>query len=292
MTKIFTTFLLLFIFINQINISFAKYNDDIYKDYKKNVEYCINANFYTQEDKWNKFIYKYNKYQKYYPPVIDFKDKDAFSSLKTIKEIYKNTQNEIYKCWLISAQYNSMILLENLTKIDKTWTLKILIKNKIKPKIKRLKQINSQCKLTDKNISISKKNILDQSTFELCKYSFYLDYLKSYYSNINNILWLSDKKIDKMWNKAKLAYENMSYNTNFITWLKSKIQNNIEDEYNHSYKIYKLAFTAYSEYQNNYPIHLILWLLKDNLIIYRENLYKAISPINQVVYKIIHAMSK
>ncbi len=296
--KIISSIIMLSIIFSIYNTSFAEEKNTLYEGYKKNVEtYCINANFYTQEDKWNKYIYKYKEYQKYYPTVEELKNNSKIKAflnqndfaLKAIKQIYRDTQNEIYKCWLISAQYKSMKLLENLTKADKTWTLKILIKNKIKPKIKRLKQINSQCKLPENNISISKKNILDQSTFELCKYSFYLDYLDSYYSKIDNILWIDETKLK--W-KTKKAYENISYNPDVIAGLKSQIQNNISSEKNHSYQIYKLAFTAYSEYQNNYPIHLALWLLKDNLIIYRENLYKAISPINQVVYKIIHAMSK
>jgi hypothetical protein len=66
----------------------------------------------------------------------------------------------------------------------------------------------------------------------------------------------------------------------------------INAEKEHAFKIYRLAFTAYSEYQGNFPIHIALELLKDNLIIFREKLYKALSPISQVIYKYINAMSK
>jgi hypothetical protein len=65
--------------------------------------------------------------------------------------------------------------------------LKSLLDTKLKPKLERLKTKNKQCKFESENLAISKKQILDQSTFELCKYSYYLDYLNSYYSDIENI---------------------------------------------------------------------------------------------------------
>jgi hypothetical protein len=160
--------------------------------------------------------------------------------------------------------------------------LRSLLETKLKPNLERLKTRNKQCKFETNNLSISKKQILDQSTFELCKYSYYLDYLSFYYKDITNIFDL----------KQNTNLNNIKYDPSIIENLINNIQIQIADEKEHTYKIYPLAFTAYSEYQSNYPIHITLELLKDNLILFRENLYKALSPISQAIYKFINAMSK
>jgi len=292
--KIISFFVILSIIFSLYNTTFA---EDLYEEYKKNVETnCLNAPFYTEEDNWNKFIYIYKKYQKYYPSVEELKNdskvkyllnkwtKDTFWLL-AIKEIYRDTQNEIYKCWIISAQYRWYKLIEQNIKLDKTWTVKNLVKSKLKPKIRRLKATHKQCKFDDK-LTISKKQILDQSTFELCKYSYYLDYLNDYYIDIEKILW-----IDKVKNNKKITNQ-LSYDPKYIESIINNNNAKINEEKEHSFKIYEIAFTAYSEYQSNFPIHIALELLKDNLIIFREKLYKTLSPISQVIYKFINAMSK
>ncbi len=272
MKKIIITLIILLNIIISNKLVFAQNN--IYNIYKNNVEEnCLQANFYINEDKWNKYVYKYEKYQKYYPQVSELK----WNKLNTIKQIYRNTQNNIYKCWLISAQMNWMnIILKNLD-LDKTWIMKNLVKNKLKPKIEKLKRINKDCKFNNNNIQISKKQILDQSTFELCKYEYYLDYLNNYYSNISNLTESDNKS---------------TYNSNELAKLESWYKNAINTEKQHSYEVYPMVFNAYSQYQNYFPIHIALEFLKDNLKEYRDLLYKAINPINQVVYKIINAMSK
>jgi len=52
-----------------------------------------------------------------------------------------------------------------------------------------------------------------------------------------------------------------------------------------------MAFNTYIDYENNYPIHILLELIKEDFIVLRRKLHEAISPINQVVYKISNAMS-
>jgi hypothetical protein len=53
-----------------------------------------------------------------------------------------------------------------------------------------------------------------------------------------------------------------------------------------------IAFTAYKEYENNLPAHLLLQIIKEDYIIIREKLQKAMNPIAQVVYKIANAMQR
>ena len=164
--------------------------------------------------------------------------------------------------------------------------VKNLVESIIKPKIERLKSANKKCKFDDNELIVSKKQILDQSTFELCKYSYYLDYLKDYYSDVEKILG-----IDKTQNNKEVANQ-MTYDPKIIETMINNTNATIDNEKQHSFKIYPIAFTAYSEYQSNFPIHIALELLKDNLIVFREKLYKTLSPISEVVYKYINAMSK
>jgi len=297
MNKKIISFFIIISIIFSYSTSFAVESKNLYEEYKTNVEkHCLEAPFYTEEDSWNKYIYIYEKYQKYYPSVEDLKNdskvkyllnwtKEVFW-LSAIKEIYRDTQNEIYKCWIISAQFKWYKMVEQNLKLDDTWIVKNLVESLIKPKIERLKAANKKCKFDENELIVSKKQILDQSTFELCKYSYYLDYLKSYYSDIEKILG-----IDKIEKKEDIT-ENVSYDPKVIEAMINNTDAAIDAEKEHSFKIYPTAFTAYSEYQSNFPIHIALELLKDNLIVFREKLYKTLSPISEVVYKYINAMNE
>jgi hypothetical protein len=70
-----------------------------------------------------------------------------------------------------------------------------------------------------------------------------------------------------------------------------EIQNEIDVELNHTFKVYPLAFNVFSEYENNYPVHVLLEMLREDFVVFRDKLNRTISPINQVVYKISNAMS-
>ncbi len=75
--------------------------------------------------------------------------------------------------------------------------------------------------------------------------------------------------------------------SSIVNWIQIEIDNEIE----HSYKMFPLAYHAYSEYENNYSIHVLLELIKEDYMVLRKKLYSALNPINQVVYKIANAMS-
>jgi hypothetical protein len=75
MIKKIISFFVLTNIIFVYNVSFAEEKNNLYEKYKQEVETnCLNADFYTQEDSGNKFIYKYKKYQKYYPSVEELKN--------------------------------------------------------------------------------------------------------------------------------------------------------------------------------------------------------------------------
>ena len=225
-----------------------------------------------------------------------FKWEDYFSNTKTwvenlftkAKKLYRENQNSIYACWVIKLQENSYNLVQKklVKQLDKTWILTSRITQKLELKVKKLKSIAKQkkCQISSNkeewNSLQSKKDLLNESSYEYCKYSFYLDYLKNHYNNIQNAN--KDFLKAKKWDSFKIWQ---------IAALQNKITQDIIDEENHSAKIFNLAFSTYIDYENNFPVHILLELIKEDFYVLRRKLHEAISPINQVVYKISNAMS-
>ena len=226
---------------------------------------------------------------------INHKSIDYFESdetwekklFETAKEKYRDNQNDIYSCSIIRLQKNSYkLILEKLIEKDRWWTLKSRVSQKFNLKIQKLDQIYKQkeCK-TPKNKeewnSLQfKQNLLNESAYEYCKYSYYLNYLQNHYKNIEN----ANKEY--FWDN-----ENNSFKISQVAAIQSKLQQDISDEQSHSSKVFSMAFETYIDYENNYPVHILLELLKEDFIVLRRKLHEAISPINQVVYKISNAMS-
>lgn len=268
-------------------------DSDFCKLYYENVSnVCNQQEFYqnTYSQERNTPVYKTEKYK---TPEEYIEDPDAwtywstkpeFFPLEMVKRKYREDQNNIYKCWVLQAQGATFELIDTLLQIDKTWVIKNSTKNQLKSKISLVKQRSQQirCNLS-KDIQTSKKQVLDQSTYEMCKYRYYLEFLKSYYNQIENIVPESiDDITDDSEGKIDLT---------FVADKRRSVLFQIDEEITHTYRVYDLAFNAYWEYQSFLPIHVVLELIKKDLIVYRENLYKTISPINQVVYKIINAMT-
>jgi hypothetical protein len=185
--------------------------------------------------------------------------------------------NDIYKCAILWIQKKSLLLIKeeliniNPNLLDNLWT-------KIDQKINLIRLSLSKFKCIDSNekTSIQKLNVLNQVTYETCKYINYLEYLKEKNQIIKSLI-----KEDK---------DQYSLNELFQA---EKIQNSsLDEEINHAYKVFPIAFHAYSEYENNIIIHFLLELLKEDYLIIREKLHKVLNPINQVVYKISNAMRK
>jgi len=198
---------------------------------------------------------------------------------KNAKEIYENNMNSIYKCAILNTQITTLKLLkEDIVKISKNPDLSALVDpdldnqiNKIEISIKKL-NCNS---ISENNEWIQKLNILKQTTFELCSYHSYLEYLREYNSNYENVTVLDD---------------NTDYNSMHIVNLEKYRKEQIDNEINHIYKVYPLAFNAYKQYEDNLSTHILLGLIKDDYKLFRDNLHKVLNPLNQVVYKISNAM--
>ncbi len=220
---------------------------------------------------------------------IDEISKENF--LEQWKKIYKTNMNNMYKCALLKIQITELRNVKKLINVDKTWELGKNIAWKIDWKINKLKSLANNwwdewsCKNINTNKEFSKKEVLDNTTYETCKYISYLDFLRNYYTKVSN---LTNKNIES-------KIENKESQISTISWLAKEfnsIQREINMEESHTIDVFPIALASYNEYAYNYPLHVLLVLIKEDLIIFRDKLHATINPINQVVYKISNAMSK
>lgn len=255
-------------------------------------------------DGYKKFQCQQIKYcPKYKPESIsyeteiypDMADKSYLESLGWLTEstdplvlgasIYRENQNNIYACSIIQVQRNSYSLIaEKLLPIDNTWEIKSQIQKKLDIKLKKLDLLakNKTCKNTDPDSTYRKKELLKESTYELCKYRFYLEYVASFHNNLGNLQAVEMNPDNK---------EPYSRSLSYLTQRLITKKQDIAKETQHSYRVFENAFRSYVYYESNVGPHILLELVKEDLIAYRKNLYKTLSPINQVMYKVRNAMS-
>ena len=251
---------------------------DLYKCQVSNIclkeEYWVNTNKIVSIDKFYEEDISNSKIKNW----INF----TKSNINKAKALYRENQNKIYKCSIINSQ---IIVFEDIKKTlnytDKTWILKERIIKKLDIKREKLEQISGkECIVMKKSVNskeLIKKVVLDQSTLELCSYSYYLNYLDDRATND-----LSDSFPE--WKK--------SISSSSISKIISEKQFEIDKERQHSLKLYPMAFNTYIQYDSFLKIHIVLELLKEDYRVFRDKLYLTLHPINQVVYKIINAQSR
>lgn len=221
--------------------------------------------------------------EKYEPEKALIIIEDKFEEIENrydlidIKKIHQTNMNNIYKCWILSIQKKSFELTKKIL-IKPNPDLKDRLEQKIDEKISLiwLSLVKLKCNEFNEKNSILKLNVLKQVTYETCKYVNYLEYLKEKNTIIANIA-PEDKD---------------EYAINEIYEIENRYNKAIDEEIKHVYKIFPLAFHAYTEYENNVVIHLLLEVIKEDYIVIREKLHQVLNPINQVVYKISNAMRK
>jgi hypothetical protein len=60
------------------------------------------------------------------------------------------------------------------------------------------------------------------------------------------------------------------------------IQTQIAKEISHSYKVFPIAYHAYSDYENNFPIHYLLEIVHADVLLLKTRLYETLMPIAQL----------
>lgn len=247
--------------------------------YKKRVEnFCSD---YKKTDSKNEIIYTLNE-SKYFFDLEKNKPTwfKIWDDLKIAKQQYEKNMDDIFECATLSSYQRWLEMIKN-SLIKQNPKLNSRLKSKIEQKVKELKNKMNKlwwnCKIKNNWNNLVKLAVLNQTTYETCKYNFYLEYLKEFNNDLKNLVDTSKEK-----NIPILSFTK-KYN--------EKI-NMINSEIEHTYKTFPLVLQAYNDYENNISNHILLELIKKDYEVFRIWLHKTLNPINQVIYKISNAMRK
>lgn len=209
------------------------------------------------------------------------------NDLDVAKAIYSQTVNTIYTCAMLNTQERSInFIMQELWESKDTGYLNKIYTAQLW-NLQRLRNENNCLNTNKSNDPFDKKNMLDQLTFELCKYNNYLEYLKEYNSVIANVI-KQDKKSKAQWEETIMENYNISKIAELERNKKQEINNAIEQ----AYTLYPIALKTFQEYETHLPIHDLLTLIQKDYVDLRLELHKTLTPINQVVYKISNAMKE
>lgn len=261
----------------------------------------------------NKCDAEYDKYSGW----KDFNTEQAERSyqdgynLYIAKNLYRENMNSIYKCAILKSQNNAYSRILNDLNISNPGS-SVFIKRitgqqeRLEAQINLLDCVKSTPEKQDFNL---KKQVLDQSTLEMCKYLHFLDYVdNTHVKDIWNMI--KDVEISKQveqvfeqnpeaWIEAYLELSNVEdyefqkkkYTVKNILDLQKQANKEIEEEIEHTKKVYEVAFQTYANYESNMIIHLLFGMLENDFREVRNKIYAMLWPINQVAYKIPNATS-
>ncbi|MDR2411672.1 MAG: hypothetical protein LBD88_03755 [Candidatus Peribacteria bacterium] len=198
----------------------------------------------------------------------------------------------IYDCAVSLVNLRALKLVKDL--ISKSPKVSSRLNSKIDQQINQVEQkISSnqkKCKVTsEKSDNIIKKSVLKQTTYEYCRYSFYLEYLKEEYDKVSVLTSSGTSTTD---GGASTTDGGASIPIGQIIKSFGQSMSEIDQEAIDIVKAYPITFKSYSEYENNLAVHILLELLREEFLVLREELHKVLNPMNQVVYKIANAMKK
>ncbi|MCP4523154.1 MAG: hypothetical protein GY828_02950 [Candidatus Gracilibacteria bacterium] len=293
MNKIYKYSLLFFVCIGSVftyyqlfaEVSSTNQGYDLYKDRNLSIckPYALDGESQSENStsKDEKLIFKTEEY-----PELG-KDVDKNITLKggdliDAKSIYKENMNNIYKCAILGAQERSINkVLDGLKQSKKASAFSQELVKK-KGLLTKSRKVN-KCKNTNTSSRVQdKKSVLMQTTLELCKYNNYLEYLYEYNSVIANVIAQD----------AQLSSLKGTYDISTLAKKEKEKKAQIRAEIERAYKLHPIAFQTYVEYETNFPIHEMLTLIRKDFIGFRSALDQALTPINQVGYKIVNAMKK
>ncbi len=243
----------------------------------------IDKEYEKMQEEWY-IIWYWNNIWNYFWSYISKTASDDIDEIDLAKVLYRKRMDKIYNC-ATTLVYTKTI---DSIKKDIKWTPELT--SKLEKKLDRLKEdkiknlSDEECKVSSEINDIYIKNIvLNQSTYELCKYNYYLNYLQDF--NKDFIWWLVIWKVVDTENKplsTKSALEQFDIKSSRISI-----------EINDSFDFFPKVFEAYAQYENFLILHLYLDLvIKQDYLSLREMLHRTLNPLNQLWYRIINAMSK
>jgi hypothetical protein len=105
-------------------------------------------------------------------------------ALEKAKSQYQASMDGIYDCAIELTNYKSLIMVKGLIAKNPKLSAK---SKKLENQIKESKNIiQNNCNIEAKEgDSLIKTSVLKQATYEFCRYNYYLEYLKKYYTSID-----------------------------------------------------------------------------------------------------------
>lgn len=290
MKKIITTFIIFWFLMQPLSTLWEEDSSyslkQKYELYKQRVEnYC---KVYKYNNKHSETIYTIDE-SKYYKNLEENSNttpEEKWSSsffplwdIQNAKESYRKNLDWIYSCAILASNSRAIKIVKDKL-IKHNSKLNSSIKRKLEAQLKKIQQkIKNMkwCKAdSDKNSNLIKESILKQVTYETCKHRFYLEYLRERSEEVNNLIPkdtedVAIKKVIEQRDDRLYAIDKEIYDIN---------------------KAFPIAFQAYSDYENNAWIHILLQLLREDFNIFRDSLHQTLTPINQLPYKTTNAMKR
>lgn len=244
-----------------------------------------------------------------------FKDYPNDSPFKVTQKVYKVNMTNIYSCALDALKLQELnTMIDDLVKdpsVSKLFTKKLeWYRTSIK------KKLPTSCGYKEWE-KVDKKLILQETTYEMCKYVSTLKHLEFEYMSrpiMQDVIPQPERVTYSDWNRSteldswpvsdydmaqrprrvsQMPMDETDRKNVTLTQFTSLIEltERISREVTHTKEVYDTAFTAFVEYENNYVTHLYLELLKADLKAYRNALHNTLIPLNQLPTKIVWAMS-
>ncbi|EKE29386.1 MAG: hypothetical protein ACD_2C00182G0011 [uncultured bacterium (gcode 4)] len=201
--------------------------------------------------------------------------------LEQARTVYVETQNAFYNCAILWTKLKVMKTIDEEIKTEDVSNIKTKITAQIKSLAKEVG--NRNCNLPAVTPTSYKKMLLDWVTYNYCNYRFYLNYLGNF-PELN----LNAPTITSKVTRSAIDKEETADYAKRIT----RQSDAVYKEVVHAKQVYTQAFSAFSEMENTYWIHVMLLFINDDYISLRKNLSSVLAPISQLAYKIPQAQCK
>ncbi len=215
-------------------------------------------------------------------------DGSVFTSVRLAGVQYRTIMDQIYACGIIEGRIQVIERLED--QIDRNNNGMTEIRTKLETMREALQEESTthSCKSIDMNGIDTKREILDATLYQYCVYRHYLAYVETNMEVQMNTLISTEQEARKNLGVSQVTLQN----TDQLIFLFENATSQIQNEITRAKDVYSQAFVAYGEMERTYGIHILLLVLTDDYIQFRENLKNFMNPLSQFFQKAVNAQSK
>lgn len=215
-------------------------------------------------------------------------DAATFSSVKLAGAEYRKIMDDTYACAVINGRIHVLSTLRKLIEKQNTGMTEIRIKLKTLEEALIQERQRRGCKEIRVTGFDSKRELLDATMYQYCVYRHYMTYIRDTLQYKANTLLMNEKNV-----RAALGAQSVNViNTDHYLTVSDNLMAQIESEIARARDVYSQAFVAYGEMERTYGIHILLEVLTDDYIQFRENLKNFMNPVSQFFQKVVNAQSK